>query len=121
MSAPWPRPAVISLTTTSHSTTGARASASRTQDSAASAMAASSPSRSIRTEESIAIISRWRSWIDRVARRPPAQLAHHIVGAHALGQLEAAAGARDGVVDVLAQDDAAAIDLDLEQGALGQA
>src|SRR5690606_3665836 len=118
MSVPWPRPAVISLTTTSHSTTGPCASASRTHCSAASAMPASSPSRSIRTEVSIAIID--GSGVDRITRRAPAQFAHDVVGAHAFGQLEPAAGAGDRIVHVLAQNDAAALQLDLQQGALGQ-
>src|SRR5690554_582870 len=118
MSAPWPRPAVISLTTTSHSTTGPLPSASRTHCSAASAIAGSSPSRSMSTDESIAIID---SRIHRVARRAPAQLAHDVVGAHAVGQLEAATGPRHGVVDVLAQDDAAVLEFDLQGRALGQA
>src|SRR5690606_8872514 len=52
--------------------------------------------------------------------RTATQLAHDVVGAHALGQPEAAAGARDGVVHVLAQDDPPALELDLEQRALGQ-
>src|SRR5690606_31963851 len=117
MSAPWPRPAVISLTTTSQSTTGPLPSASRTHCSAASAIAGSSPSRSISTDESIAIIG---SGIHRVARGAPAQFAHDVVGAHALGQLEAAAGTRHRVVDVLAQDDAPAVELDIEDGAIGQ-
>src|SRR5690606_31899807 len=118
MSAPWPRPAVISLTTTSHSTTGPLPSASRTHCSAASAIAGSSPSRSMSTEESIAITG---SRIHRVAGGTAAQFAHHVVGAHAFGQLEAAAGARHRVIDVLAQDDAPALELDLQDGALGQA
>src|SRR5690606_33484035 len=118
MSAPWPRPAVISLTTTSHSTTGPLPSASRTHCSAASAIAGSSPSRSISTDESIAIIA---SRIHRVARRAAAKLAHHVVGAHALGQLEAAAGPRHGVIDVLAQDDATVLELDLQGRAFGEA
>src|SRR5690606_2054858 len=120
MSVPWPSPAVISLTTTSHSTTGPCARASRTQRSAASAMRGSSPSRSMRTDVSMAIIGR-ASGVDRVAGGAAAKLAHHVVGAHALGQAEPAAGARDGVVDVLAQDDPAAFQLHLQQGALGQA
>src|SRR5690606_12573923 len=68
--------------------------------------------------ESIAIIA---SRIHRVARRASAQLAHDVVGAHALGQLEATAGPRHGVVDVLAQDDPTVLELDLQGRALGQA
>src|SRR5699024_599399 len=45
---------------------------------------------------------------------------HHVVGAHALGQPETAAGARHRVVDVLAQDDAAVLELDLQGRTLGQ-
>jgi hypothetical protein len=39
----------------------------------------------------------------------------------AFGELEPAAQARQRIVDVLAQDDAAAVELDLELRALGQA
>ena len=56
-SAPWPSPAVTSLATTSHTTTGPLPSASRRQASAASAPLPS-PSRSISTEVSMAIIGR---------------------------------------------------------------
>ena len=56
-----------------------------------------------------------------VAGRAAAQLAHDVVGGHAFRQLEATAHARQRVVDVLAQDDAAAVQLDLELRALGQA
>src|SRR5688572_23393256 len=124
ISVPWPSPAVISLTTTSHRTTGPCARASRTHCSAASAMLASSPSRSISTDVSMAMVlpaGVMASDVHRIARCASAQLAHDVVGGHAFRQFEAAPGARDGVVHVLAQDDATAFELHLEVGALGEA
>src|SRR6516225_7603905 len=131
-SAPWPRPAVISLATTSHTTTGPLPSASRRQASAASAPSPS-PSRSISTEVSMAIIGRSRSdsagtaaggvaslEFRRLARLAAAQVLHHVVGGDAVRQLETAADARDRVADVLAQDDPAAVQLDLQHGAFRQ-
>src|SRR5690606_32660897 len=61
------------------------------------------------------------SGVHRVAGRAAAQAAHHVVGPHALGQPETAARTRHRVVDVLAQDDPAALELELEHAALGQA
>src|SRR4051812_23652049 len=123
-SAPWPRPAVTSLATTSQTTTGPLPSASRRQASAASAPAPS-PSRSIRTEVSMAIIStasrRTGSLEFRfLVRRPAAQVAHDVVGRDAVRQLETSAHARDRVGDVLAQDDPAAVELDLQHRAFRQ-
>src|SRR5664279_1222072 len=121
-SAPKPRPATTSLTTTSQTTTGPRASAWRRLSSDASART-SPPRRSISTDESTAIIEKGPggSGIDRVARCASAQLAHDVVGAHARRQLEPPAQARNGVFDVLAQDDGATVELDLELAALGEA
>src|SRR5690606_31897902 len=77
-----------------------------------------SPSRSIRTEESMAIIA--GSNVHRIARCASAEFAHDVVGGHARRQLETPACARNRIADILAQDDAPTLQLHLEQGALGQ-
>src|SRR5690606_14807936 len=98
--------------------TSSRARASPTQASEASAKRGSPIRMSNRTEESTAIIGSFH----RIARGPSADRAHGLVGAlEALGQLEPAAHLAQRLADVLAQDDAAAVQFHLEGGALGQA
>src|SRR5438105_1340483 len=114
----------ISATTTSQTTTGPWANASRSAASAASACSALLSS-STRTEESTEIIgSTWSlsfSNVDRIAGGAAAHGTHRLIDRGEAVELELAAGARDRVVDVLAQDDAAAVELDFQQRALRQA
>src|SRR5690606_8339031 len=110
--------ACTSATTGAQTTTSSRARASPTQASEASAKRGSPIRMSNRTEESTAIIGSFH----RIARGPSADRAHGLVGAlEALGQLEPAAHLAQRLADVLAQDDAAAVQFHLEGGALGQA
>src|SRR5690606_25106984 len=69
---------------------------------------------------------RWRSSVAvpvlrRAAGPAPADGGHRLAGIGEAVELEASARARNRIIDTLAQDNAATIQLDLEDGALAQA
>src|SRR5690606_20795685 len=108
-----------SATTAAQTTTSSRAKASPTQVSDASAWRGSPIRMSNRIGVSTATIG--PSLFQRIAGRAPADGAHRLVGAGvALGQAEAPAHLAQRLADVLAQDDPAAFQLDLENRTLGQ-
>src|SRR3546814_7296700 len=108
-----------SASTTSQTTTGPLPRHWRRHSSTASASGPSA-SRSTRAGVSIAIIGPPLA-PGRRTGLAPADGGHRVAGVGEAVELEAPARARNRIVDTLAQDNAATLELDLQDGALAQA